>query len=138
LRGAVEGETVIGMTRLYVNEAKGEVDLWSRELLAAWVTSDELRTMLAAARRLTKYTHRRLLPPPRDREGGDYSVYDLVGDSEATIGVSSSVNKYRLAVGVVATPSSIESNILSVTIYGADAPKIAWTILASVRFDRDH
>ena len=56
LVGAAESETVIGMTRLYVNEAMGKLDLWSRELLAACASGDELRTMLAAARRLTKYT----------------------------------------------------------------------------------
>jgi alkylation response protein AidB-like acyl-CoA dehydrogenase len=46
----------IAMTRLYVNEAMGRVDLWSRELLAACASGDELRTMLAASRRLAKYT----------------------------------------------------------------------------------
>jgi hypothetical protein len=44
------------MTRLYVNEAMGKLDIWSRELLAACASGDELRTMLAASRRLTKYT----------------------------------------------------------------------------------
>lgn len=46
----------IAMTRLYINEAMGKLDLWARELLAACASGDELRTMLAAARRLTKYT----------------------------------------------------------------------------------
>ncbi|MDH4038855.1 MAG: acyl-CoA dehydrogenase family protein [Candidatus Krumholzibacteria bacterium] len=46
----------IAMTRLYVNEAMGRLDLWARELLAACAEGDELRTMLAASRRLTKYT----------------------------------------------------------------------------------
>ena len=55
-RGAAESETMIHMTRLYVNECMGKLDLWSRELLAACASGDELRTMLAAARRLTKYT----------------------------------------------------------------------------------
>jgi len=55
-RGAAESETMINMTRLYVNEAMGKLDLWSREFLAACASGDELRTMLAAARRLTKYT----------------------------------------------------------------------------------
>jgi len=55
-RGEAECETMINMTRLYVNEAMGQLDLWSRELLAACATGDELRTMLAAARRLAKYT----------------------------------------------------------------------------------
>ncbi len=48
--------THIGMTRLYINEAMGKLDLWSRELLAACASGDELRTMLAASRRLVKYT----------------------------------------------------------------------------------
>jgi len=55
-RGAAQSETMINMTRLYVNEAMGKLELWSRELLAACASGDELRTMLAAARRLTKYT----------------------------------------------------------------------------------
>jgi alkylation response protein AidB-like acyl-CoA dehydrogenase len=55
-RGEAACEAPIGMTRLYVNDAMGRLDLWSRELLAACASGDELRTMLAAARRLTKYT----------------------------------------------------------------------------------
>ncbi len=46
----------IAMTQLYVNEAMGRLDLWARELLAACASGDELRTMLAASRRLVKYT----------------------------------------------------------------------------------
>jgi hypothetical protein len=49
-------KTHIAMTRLYCNEAIGRLDLWARELLAACASGDELRTMLAASRRLTKYT----------------------------------------------------------------------------------
>jgi alkylation response protein AidB-like acyl-CoA dehydrogenase len=55
-RGEAACAPMIAMTRLYVNEAMGRLDLWSRELLAACSSGDELRTMLAAARRLTKYT----------------------------------------------------------------------------------
>jgi len=55
-RGAAQCETMIDMTRLYINDSMGKLDLWSRELLAACASGDELRTMLAAARRLTKYT----------------------------------------------------------------------------------
>jgi hypothetical protein len=44
------------MTRLYVNEAMGKIDLWAREVLAACSEGDELRTMLAALRRLVRYT----------------------------------------------------------------------------------
>jgi len=54
--GSDAAPTAVSMTRLYVNEAMGKMDLWSRELLAACSEGDELRTMLAAARRLTKYT----------------------------------------------------------------------------------
>jgi alkylation response protein AidB-like acyl-CoA dehydrogenase len=55
-RGRAACEAPIGMTRLYVNDAMGRLDLWARELLAACASGDELRTMLAAARRLVKYT----------------------------------------------------------------------------------
>ena len=55
-RGEAACTTHIGMTRLYCNDAMGRLDLWSRELLAACASGDELRTMLAAARRLVKYT----------------------------------------------------------------------------------
>jgi alkylation response protein AidB-like acyl-CoA dehydrogenase len=55
-RGEEESRTAIDMTRLYCNEAMGRIDLWSRELLAAASEGDELRTMLAAARRMVKYT----------------------------------------------------------------------------------
>jgi hypothetical protein len=55
-RGEAACTTHVGMTRLYCNDAMGRMDLWSRELLAACASGDELRTMLAAARRLVKYT----------------------------------------------------------------------------------
>ena len=55
-RGEAACTTHVGMTRLYCNDAMGRLDLWSRELLAACASGDELRTMLAAARRLVKYT----------------------------------------------------------------------------------
>lgn len=55
-RGEGEVAVEIDMTRLYVNEAMGKIDLWTRELLAACAEGDELRTMLAAARRLARYT----------------------------------------------------------------------------------
>jgi alkylation response protein AidB-like acyl-CoA dehydrogenase len=55
-RGEAAYTTHVGMTRLYCNDAMGRLDLWSRELLAACASGDELRTMLAAARRLVKYT----------------------------------------------------------------------------------
>jgi len=55
-RGEAESQTAIDMTRLYCQEAMGNIDLWARELLAASSEGDELRTMLAAMRRLVKYT----------------------------------------------------------------------------------
>jgi alkylation response protein AidB-like acyl-CoA dehydrogenase len=55
-RGEAACTTHVGMTRLYCNDAMGRMDLWARELLAACASGDELRTMLAAARRLVKYT----------------------------------------------------------------------------------
>ena len=55
-RGEEEAGTAIAMTRLYVNGAMGKIDLWTRELLAACADGDELRTMQAALRRLTRYT----------------------------------------------------------------------------------
>ena len=47
---------LVDMTRLYVYDTIGRVDLWAREALAACAEGDELRTMLAGMRRLTKYT----------------------------------------------------------------------------------
>jgi hypothetical protein len=55
-RGEAACATQIGMTRLYCNDAVGQMELWARELLAACAAGDDLRMMLAAARRLTKYT----------------------------------------------------------------------------------
>jgi alkylation response protein AidB-like acyl-CoA dehydrogenase len=54
-RGEDEAKTLIQMTRLYVYETMGKVDLWAREVLAASAEGDELRTMLAALRRLVRY-----------------------------------------------------------------------------------
>jgi alkylation response protein AidB-like acyl-CoA dehydrogenase len=44
------------MTRLYIYDAMGKIDLWAKEVLAASAEGDELRTMLAAMRRFTRYT----------------------------------------------------------------------------------
>jgi len=55
-RGEDDAKTVIDMTKLYTYETIGKVDLWARELLAACAEGDELRTMLAALRRLTRYS----------------------------------------------------------------------------------
>ncbi|MFQ5511494.1 MAG: acyl-CoA dehydrogenase family protein [Candidatus Krumholzibacteriia bacterium] len=55
-KGEEEAAIMVQMTRLYVNETMGKVDLWAREVLAACSEGDELRTLLAALRRLTRYT----------------------------------------------------------------------------------
>jgi alkylation response protein AidB-like acyl-CoA dehydrogenase len=55
-RGEEGAQHAVDMTRLYVNDAMGRIDLWTREILAACSEGDELRTVLAAARRLTRYT----------------------------------------------------------------------------------
>jgi alkylation response protein AidB-like acyl-CoA dehydrogenase len=54
-RGEDGAATEINMARLYVGEAIGQIELWTREVLAACADGDELRTMLAALKRLTKY-----------------------------------------------------------------------------------
>jgi alkylation response protein AidB-like acyl-CoA dehydrogenase len=51
-----EAEAAVNMTRLYIYDTLGRVDLCAREVLAACAEGDELRTMLAALRRLTRYT----------------------------------------------------------------------------------
>jgi alkylation response protein AidB-like acyl-CoA dehydrogenase len=45
----------IEMTRLYVEEAIGRIELWTREVLAACSEGDELRTMQAALKRLMRH-----------------------------------------------------------------------------------
>ncbi len=50
--GAANG---IKMARLYAGEAIGQIELWAREVLAACADGDDLRTMLAALKRLTRY-----------------------------------------------------------------------------------
>ncbi len=55
-RGVENVGTEIAMTRLYVDEAMGRIGLWTREVLAACSEGDELRTMLTALRRLSRYT----------------------------------------------------------------------------------
>jgi alkylation response protein AidB-like acyl-CoA dehydrogenase len=54
-KGEDGAQTAINMTRLYIYETVGKVELWAREVLAACSEGDELRTMLAALRRLAKY-----------------------------------------------------------------------------------
>ena len=55
-KGEEEAKTAVDMTRLYIYDTVGKVDLWAREVLAACAEGDELRTMLVALRRLTRYT----------------------------------------------------------------------------------
>jgi alkylation response protein AidB-like acyl-CoA dehydrogenase len=54
-RGEDGAAIEIAMTRLYVGEAMGWIDIWTREVLAACSQGDELRTMLAALKRLTRF-----------------------------------------------------------------------------------
>ncbi|MEJ2719508.1 MAG: acyl-CoA dehydrogenase family protein [bacterium] len=54
-RGEDNVDVFVKMTRLYVYETIGKVDLWAREVLAACSGGDELRTMMAGLRRLTRH-----------------------------------------------------------------------------------
>ncbi|MBO0862820.1 MAG: acyl-CoA dehydrogenase family protein [Chloracidobacterium sp.] len=54
--GAERHEAAIDATRLYVNDAMARVETASKNAVAATVEGDELRTLLAALRRFTKYT----------------------------------------------------------------------------------
>jgi alkylation response protein AidB-like acyl-CoA dehydrogenase len=54
-RSEAEADAAIKLTRLFVYETLGKIDLAAREVLAACSDGDELRTMLAALRRLTRY-----------------------------------------------------------------------------------
>ncbi len=54
-RSEAEADAAIKLTRLFVYETVGKIDLVAREVLAACSDGDELRTMLAALRRLTRY-----------------------------------------------------------------------------------
>jgi alkylation response protein AidB-like acyl-CoA dehydrogenase len=55
-QGEEVAATAIKMTRLYIYDNIGKVDLWAREVLAACSDGDELRTMLAALRRFVRYS----------------------------------------------------------------------------------
>ena len=55
-KGEPKADLAVKMTRLYTYETLGKIDLVAREVLAACAEGDELRTMLAALRRLTRYT----------------------------------------------------------------------------------
>src|SRR5882672_9797171 len=54
--GAERHEAAIDATRLYINDAMARVEAAAKNALAATVEGDELRTLLAALRRFTKYT----------------------------------------------------------------------------------
>jgi alkylation response protein AidB-like acyl-CoA dehydrogenase len=54
-RGEENADTEIKMTKLFVEEAIGQVELWAREVLSACSDGDELRTMMAALKRLTRH-----------------------------------------------------------------------------------
>jgi hypothetical protein len=54
--GADRYEAAIDATRLYINDAMARVEAAAKNALAATVEGDELRTLLAALRRFTKYT----------------------------------------------------------------------------------
>ncbi len=54
--GVEKHEAAIDATRLYVNDAMARVEAAAKNAMAATVEGDELRTLLAALRRFTKYT----------------------------------------------------------------------------------
>jgi hypothetical protein len=54
--GVERHEAAIDATRLYINDAMARVEAAAKNALAATVEGDELRTLLAALRRFTKYT----------------------------------------------------------------------------------
>ena len=61
--GEEAASTMADMTTLYIHDAMDRVGTWGRHVMAATVEGDELRTMLAGLRRLTKHdpvnrTHR--------------------------------------------------------------------------------
>jgi alkylation response protein AidB-like acyl-CoA dehydrogenase len=55
-RGEAGAERAVKMTRLYVYDTLGKIELSAREVLASCAEGDELRTLLAALRRLTRCT----------------------------------------------------------------------------------
>ncbi len=61
-RGEDGAATGIKMARLYAGEAIGQIELWAREVLAACADGDDLRTMLAALKRLTRHVPIDALP----------------------------------------------------------------------------
>ena len=59
------------MLTLYIHDAMDRVGIWGRNVMAATVEGDELRTMLAGLRRLTKHdpVNRTASARPDRREG---------------------------------------------------------------------
>jgi alkylation response protein AidB-like acyl-CoA dehydrogenase len=54
--GEERHQAAIDASRLYLHDAMGRIELAAKNALAATVEGDELRTLLAALRRFTKYT----------------------------------------------------------------------------------
>jgi alkylation response protein AidB-like acyl-CoA dehydrogenase len=54
--GVDKYQSAVDATRLFVNDAIGRIDLAAKNALASTVEGDELRVLLAALRRWTKYT----------------------------------------------------------------------------------
>jgi len=55
-RGAAKTEIYVDITRTFINDSIARVDFSAKQALAAITDGDELRTLLAALRRFTKYT----------------------------------------------------------------------------------
>ncbi len=53
--GEEAAQLMADMTTLYIHDAMDRVGIWARHVMAATVEGDELRTMLAGLRRLTKH-----------------------------------------------------------------------------------
>ena len=53
--GEDAAQLMADMTTLYIHDAMDRVGGWGRNVMAATVEGDELRTMLAGLRRLTKH-----------------------------------------------------------------------------------
>ena len=54
--GEEKHQSAIDATRLYTNDALGRIDIAAKNALAAIAEGDDLRMLLAALRRFTKYT----------------------------------------------------------------------------------
>ena len=54
--GGDRADVAVEMARVFVNDSVPMIEAWAKVALAATVEGDELRTLLAALRRFTKYT----------------------------------------------------------------------------------